>query len=250
MQFGLKLGSKNINYTKDIISFFKTGYFHYIELYAIPKSFNDTIKYWKQFSIPIIIHAPHSFDGINLSSYNEREENKKKLQETFNFADALKSEHIIFHAGINGSIDETITQLHPFVDSRCLIENVPIKGLNNEKCLGATLNEINYILNELQIEFCLDFGHAICAANTLKKYSFDFIRELLELNPKIYHLTDGNYTSEYDSHSHYGKGTFPLKKLLEMIPPGAKITNEAKHSSEFNLNDFKKDAYYIKRKTK
>ncbi|WP_461247267.1 TIM barrel protein [Treponema sp. R6D11] len=246
MQLGLKLGSKNVNYTKDILSFYEAGYFQYIELFTVPGSINDTIGYWKQLPMPIIIHAPHSFAGMNLSLPEERENNKKKLQETFQFADALKSETIIFHSGVNGKIEETISQLKPFVDSRCVIENKPMKGLNGEKCLGATPEEIKYISNELMIDFCLDFGHAICAANSMKKEPFELIKEFLALNPRMYHLTDGDYKGEYDSHLHYGKGTFPIKELIKLVPDGEKATNEAKYDSDNNLDDFKEDYLYVK----
>jgi len=245
MQFGLKLGSKDTNYTKDIFSFYEVGYFQYIELFAAIESYNDTIEYWKQFSIPIIIHAPHSFAGMNLSLYKEHENNKKKLEETFNFADSLKSEIIIFHSGVDGDIEETIRQLRSFVDTRCLIENKPLKGLNGEKCLGSTPEEIKYIINELKAGFCLDFGHAICAANSLKKEPIEFIKEFITFNPKMYHLTDGNYESETDTHFHYDKGNFPLKELIKLIPDGAKITNEARRDSPVDLNDFKEDYLYV-----
>jgi endonuclease IV len=246
MQFGLKLGSNNINYTKDILTFFEQGYFQYIELFAAINSYKETIEYWKQFSIPIIIHAPHSFAGMNLSLQEEREINKVKLQETLKFADVLKSEIIIFHSGVDGNIEETITQLRPFIDARSLMENKPAKGLNGEKCLGSTPEEIKFIINELQTGFCLDFGHAICTANLFNKEPLEYIKEYQALNPKLYHLTDGDYTSEYDSHFHYGKGTFPLKDLFEMVPAGSKITNEARHDSGDNLNDFKEDYFYAK----
>jgi len=245
MQFGLKLGSKNINYTEHILMFFEAGYFQYIELFTVPGSFNDTIGYWKQFSIPIIIHAPHSSAGMNLSLSEERESNKIKLQETFQFAEVLKSEIIIFHSGVNGEIEETINQLRPFIDSRCVIENKPMKGLNEEKCLGTTPQEIKFISKELQIDFCFDFGHAICAANSIKSEPFKFINEFILLKPRMYHLTDGDYTSEYDSHLHYGKGTFPIKELLNMVPNEKKVTNEAKHNSEINLEDFKEDYLFV-----
>ncbi|GHV77514.1 hypothetical protein AGMMS49942_23350 [Spirochaetia bacterium] len=245
MQLGLKLGSKDIRYTKDILSFYKQGYFQYIELFAVPGSFDDTIDYWKPFSIPIGIHAPHSMAGVNLSLSGERKNNNKKLRETVQFADSLNAEYIIFHGGINGSIEETISQLRPFADSRCLIENKPIRGLNDEKCIGALPDEISHITNELKIGFCLDFGHAICAANSLKKEPLSFINELVQLHPVMYHLTDGDYKSEYDSHIHYGQGTFPLRDLLKMVPVDAKLTNEAKHDSAIGFDDFKKDSEFL-----
>jgi endonuclease IV len=246
MQLGLKLGSINTNYTKDILSFYESGYFQYIELFAVSESYNTTIGYWKQFSIPIIIHAPHSFAGMNIACISERENNKMKLKEVFQFADALKAEFIIFHSGVNGIIEETISQLRPFVDFRCLIENKPARGLNNEKCLGSTPKEISYVMDELQMGFCLDFGHAICTANSLKQEPIELIWEFLTLAPRMYHLTDGDYASEYDSHLHYGKGTFPINELLKMITAEAKVTNEARHDSDSSLDDYKTDFFYVK----
>jgi len=243
MQFGLKLGSTNIKYTEDILSFYEEDYFQYIELFAVPESLNNTIEYWKQFSIPIIIHAPHSSAGMNLSLPEELENNKIKLLETFKFADILKSETIIFHSGVNGNIDETINQLRPFVDSRCVIENKPMKGLNGEKCLGSTPDEIKYITNNIQIGFCFDFGHAICAANSINKEPIRFIEDFLTFNPIMYHLTDGDYKGEYDSHLHYGKGNYPLLELIKMLPSNSKVTNEAKN--DVKLLDFKDDCIYF-----
>jgi endonuclease IV len=245
MQIGLKLGTKDIQYTEDIYSFYEQGYFHYIELFVVPETFDDTIHYWNQFPIPIVIHAPHSVAGMNLS-LNNRKANKLKLKETFRFADILHAEYIIFHSGLNGKVEETIYQLSSFVDARCLIENKPIKGLNNEKCIGATTDEVTCIMNELKIGFCLDFGHAICAANSLKEYPLAFINNFLQLKPAMYHLTDGDYTSEYDSHLHYGKGTFPIKELLRLVPNNVKLTNEAKHDSDANLDDFRDDIFYAR----
>jgi RimJ/RimL family protein N-acetyltransferase len=244
MKFGLKLGSENINYTEAIFSLYRHDYFHYIELFAIPGSLGDTIDYWKQFDIPFVIHAPHSMAGMNLSIKEHRKINKEKLWETFRFADSLNAEYIIFHPGVNGVIKETINQLMPFVDIRCLIENKPRKGLNNEGCIGSTFDELAYIINELKVGFCLDFGHAICAANSFHKDQLQYIKELLLLKPSMYHLTDGDYHSEYDSHLHYGKGNFPIRDILKLIPGGSKITDEAKHNSDDNLEDFKEDMLY------
>jgi sugar phosphate isomerase/epimerase len=246
MRLCLKLGTKNINYTEVIVAFYKAGYFQFMELFVVPGSYNDTVGYWKEFSFPMIIHAPHSFAGMNLSLKEERGNNEKILRETFQFADALKAEYVIFHSGVNGDIEETVSQLRPFADHRCVIENKPLKGINCEKCLGATPKEDRYILDELKAKFCLDFGHAICAANSLKKNPMEFIKEFLAFDPVIYHLTDGDYASERDTHLHYGDGTFPIKKLLAMIPDDALVTNEAKHDSDVDLNDFKEDFFYVK----
>jgi len=93
--------------------------------------------------------------------------------------------------------------------------------------------------------FCLDFGHAICAANTLKREPFEFINELIKLSPRVYHLTDGDYTSELDGHLHYGAGSFPLKELLTLVPNGGMVTNEAKRFNIENLLELKKDYFFL-----
>jgi len=249
MLLGLKLGTKNLDYTKDIFELYEKKYFQYIELFVFPGSFEDTINYWKQFDIPFVIHAPHSLAGMNLALAGEREANKIKIAETFQFADSLRAKYIIFHSGLDGSAEETVAQLLPFTDGRCLIENKPVTGLNGEKGIGATPQEIVFITGALKARFCLDFGHAICAANSLKREPFSFIRELLELNPAMYHLTDGDFFTWRDSHLHYGKGSFPLARLLALMPPDAMLTNEAKHDYTDQLDDFAEDVIYLRQHT-
>ena len=179
---------------------------------------------------------------------SERNINENKIREAFQFADTLNANYIIFHPGINGLIDETIKQLRPFVDSRCLIENKPFKGSGTNIGIGSTQQELAFILNELRIGFCLDFGHAICAANSFKKEPMVYIHELLQLHPAMFHLTDGDYQGEHYIHLHYGKGTFPIKKILDIIPNNSRLTNEAKHDSDFYLDDFKKDVLFLRLK--
>lgn len=244
---GLKLGSKDTQYTDDILRYYDEGIFQYIELFAISDTYSDTISYWKQFCIPFGIHAPHSAAGLNLACKENREINKSKIEESVKFADSLKSSYIIFHSGVNGTCEEVITQLKPYVDSRVLIENKPIKGLNGSTCVGATVQELDCIIAGLNSGFCLDFGHAICAARTQNIEPLEFIRQLKEkFNPQVYHLTDGDYMSELDSHLHYGEGSFPIKVLLKFVPKGAMVTNEAKRCDIESLNELKKDSKILK----
>ena len=89
---GLKIGSKDTQYTDDILRYYDEGVFQYIELFAIPGTYNDTISYWKQFNIPFGIHAPHSMAGLNLSNSFMRNENTRKIIESYKFADELKAD--------------------------------------------------------------------------------------------------------------------------------------------------------------
>lgn len=245
---GLKLGSIDTQYTPEILQYYEQGLFQYIELFAISETFNNTISYWKQFNIPFGIHAPHSAAGLNLANSISRNNNKTKIEESIKFADALNAKYIIFHSGTNGILEETVEQLMPFADERFLIENKPIRGLDGSTCVGCTYEDLRRIIGGIGngCGFCLDFGHAICAANTLKKEPFDFIKELYMLNPRVYHLTDGNFSSDLDSHLHYGEGNFPLKELLATVPDGEMITNEAKRSRSDCIDEFRDDSVFLR----
>lgn len=244
---GLKIGSRDVQYTEEILSFYEQGIFQYIELFTLSDTFNNTISYWKQFNIPFGIHAPHSAAGLNLACIANRKLNEPKITEAVKFADALKAKYIIFHSGTNGMPGEVIHQLKPFADERFLIENKPIRGLDGSTCVGSVFGDLKLIIDGIGrgCGFCLDFGHAICAANTLKREPIDFIKELCLLNPKLYHLTDGGYKSELDSHLHYGNGSFPLKGLLRFVPNNGMITNEAKRSNCESLKEFRDDYCFL-----
>lgn len=247
IKLGLKIGSKDTQYAEEILKYYEQGIFQYIELFAISGTYSDTIDHWKQFDIPFGIHAPHSAAGLNLACVANRNLNKNKIAESVKFADALKAKYIIFHSGTNGIPNEVVTQLTPFADERFLIENKPIRGLDGSTCVGSIFGDLKLIIDGIGsgCGFCLDFGHAICAARTLKKEPMEFINELRNLNPRVYHLTDGDFNSELDSHLHYGAGSFPLKDLLALVPDGGMVTNEAKRFNLESLSEFKKDSEFL-----
>lgn len=249
VKLGLKIGSKDTQYTDEILEYYDKGVFQYIELFAIPGTYNDTISYWKQFNIPFGIHAPHSAAGLNLANVANRKVNELKIAESIHFADELKAKYIIFHSGTNGMPNEVVKQLSPFADERFLIENKPIRGLDGSTCVGSIYSDLKLIIDGIGkgTGFCLDFGHAICAARTLKREPMEFINELRNLNPRVYHLTDGDFNSELDSHLHYGTGSFPLKKLLALVPDAGMVTNEAKRNNINTLEEFMSDSEFLKR---
>lgn len=249
INLGLKIGSKDTQYTEEILKYYEQGVFQYIELFTLCGTYDDTISYWKQFDIPFGIHAPHSAAGLNLACVANRELNKNKIAEAIKFADELKAKYIIFHSGTNGMPGEVVTQLKPFADERFLIENKPIRGLDGSTCVGSIYGDLKLIIDGIGngCGFCLDFGHAICAARTLKREPMEFINELRNLNPRVFHLTDGDFNSELDSHLHYGAGSFPLKDLLALVPDGGMVTNEAKRINLNTLKEIEQDSKYLHR---
>ena len=52
LYLGLKLGSRDTQYTADILRDYEQGVFQYIELFTLTGSYDDTVSYWRQFDIP------------------------------------------------------------------------------------------------------------------------------------------------------------------------------------------------------
>ena len=250
-KLGLKLWSINTDYYYDeAIRLYNDGVFDYIELYVVPDTL-ETIEKWKKLNIPFIIHCPHFAHGFNLAKVEKKDSNRKIFDEVQKFADKLNVQYIVIHGGIDGNIEETAMQLASFNEHRALIENKPFVALPNrmggEYCRGYNVEEIKSVMDFAKCGFCLDFGHAICAANSLNKDVYSYIVDFAKLNPTMYHLTDiGDITSPYDSHPHLGTGQLDIKRILNLIPQGKNITIETIKNSKENLDDFIEDMNYLK----
>lgn len=250
-KIGLKLWSCNTDYYFDeAIRLYNQNIYDYIELYVVPDTI-DTLSKWEKMNIPFIIHNAHFAHGFNLAKRDHEKRNREIYEQTVRFADSLNARYIIFHGGIDGSIQETIRQLFAFNESRALIENKPFVALPNKMggrfCRGATIEEISLIVKNVKCGFCLDIGHAICSANSQKKEPYAFVREMLQLKPKMFHLSDiGDMTSIYDAHPHLGTGKLDIAKLKENVfPENAIISIETNKENKKNLNDYIRDVEYL-----
>lgn len=249
-KFGLKLWSTNDNYKKEALSLYEQGIYHYIELYAVPGTYDTHINLWKNIGIPFVIHAPHFREGMNLAKKENRAGNMALISETRKFADALKADNIVIHPGIAGEKEETVTQLNEINDARILVENKPYYALDDGLiCNGASVEEMQYILDKTKLGFCLDIGHAFCTARGLGGEPMDFLKKFLNLKPEMFHLTDGDYSSVYDRHDHIGKGNYDMHAILKLIPQGKRITIETVKDSKESLADFEEDILLLERLT-
>jgi len=248
VQLGLKLFSINQPYVLEALKLYEAQVFDYIELYAYPQSFKETIGFWKDLPIPFIIHAPHFGHGMNLACKEKKYSNQQLAHEAFLFADKLKAPWVVFHPGVEGNQEETIRQIQGIFDSRILIENKPYYSTDKKYvCRGWGVEELQAICQTTKTGFCLDFGHAICAANSKKEDVLLFLQKLLALKPALYHLTDGHFKGETDTHLHFEQGDYPIAKLFSFIPQKSFITNEATKDYPDSLKDFQQDMYYLKK---
>ena len=248
---GLKLWSPNTGaYLSEARRLFAAGLYDYIELYVIPGAEQD-LAAWQAVEIPFIIHAPHFAHGFNLAKAEKEADNRALYGLVKQYADALRAPFIIFHGGIDGSIEETARQLAALDEPRALIENKPYMALPNRmggtQCRGYNVEEIKCVQDASGCGFCFDFGHAICAANSLEQEPYAYIEHFLaNTSPQMYHLTDvDDMASPFDTHRHLGAGKMDIPRLLALVPQGCPITFETDKDSKENLNDFEHDMLWL-----
>ena len=251
-KIGLKLWSCNTDYYfEEAIRLYNQNIYNYIELYVVPDTV-DTLQKWKKLNIPFIIHNAHFAHGFNLAKRDHEKRNHEIYEQTVRFADALNAKYIIFHGGIDGTVQETIRQLSAFNEPRALIENKPFIALPNRMggyyCRGATFYELKQIIENVKCGFCLDFGHAVCSANSQKINPYDFIITLSQFKPSMFHLSDiTDMTSPYDAHPHLGTGHLDIARLKwEIMPSDAIISIETNKDNKENLYDFEDDVNCLK----
>jgi deoxyribonuclease-4 len=244
-KIGLKVWSTNLNYIPIIRDLFDRKIFDYIELFTVPGSL-ETVAYWKSLDIPFVLHAPHSAVGLNPGDNARREDNSELVRQVDVFFHALSPEFVIFHPGVDGSLDEAIAQFRfygerfPAMYQKIVIENKPQRGLNDEKCLGASPREIDQLLKGTGRGFCFDSTHAICYAQSAKLPWKNVLKDFMLLKPVIFHICDGHY-AEKDAHLHLGDGEYDLDHIIRMLPLDGMVSLETPKDSRDNLNDFIKD---------
>ena len=252
MKIGLKLWSVNTDaYLREAGRLYADGVFSYIELFVVPDTL-DTLDAWHRLheerSVPFVIHNAHAAAGFNLADRSAEVRNREICAQTRKFADALDARYVIFHGGVDGSIEETSRQLKALEEPRALLENTPVKPLPNKagvtSCRGATIDDIGHVLAATGCGFCLDVGHAICAANAQGLEPYSYIAELSRrFKPAMFHLSDVvDMSSPYDAHPHLGTGALDIARLKrELFPGDAMISIETVKDSPTDLGDFVQD---------
>jgi sugar phosphate isomerase/epimerase len=247
LNIGLKLYSTDTSLIDNALRIQEEGFYDYIELYIIPGSYKQAISDWMLFNVPFIIHAPHSFHGINLAQANMWKANQRNFKEAQLFADSLGADIIIVHGGNNGSLVETLRQIVLLDEKRIALENKPKFGLKNEVCIGWSPSEFRQAVDAgFPNAFVLDFVHAICAANSLDVDVMVIINEFMKFKPRIFHLSDGDNSSEKDIHLNLGKGSLDLAGFLSFVPEGALLTIETPRNPSNGLEDFVNDICFLR----
>lgn len=206
IRFGLKLWSTNTGVAGDVSKLIADGLFQYIELMVVP---DTDISVFRKMDVPFIIHATSENWDVNIARKDREGLNFDAIGDCLAWADALRAEYLILHPGF-GELDVAVDFLSKLSDRRILIENMPKLGMDGEKMIGYAPLEIKKLVAN-KFGFCLDLNHAAKAAASVKKNYKQYIADFLKLNPKVFHISDGNFESESDDHLNIGKGNYDFK---------------------------------------
>ncbi len=232
--FGLKLWSSNTNLIKDIDKLIELHTFHFIELSPIP---GTAISPFQQISVPYVIHITPEKFGVNIADNNKYELNNQIFRECLKWADKLNAKYIVIHPGWS-DLNNSVKFLEKFDDTRFLIENMPKVGIIGEKMVGYDLNQLQSLMGK-KFGFCLDLNHAIKAAISLEIDYKEWVIQLLRLNPKLFHISDGILTIESDEHLNIGTGQYDMNFLMQCIEKSSEkmVTLETPRENNSLMSD-------------
>ncbi|MFC1630141.1 TIM barrel protein [Patescibacteria group bacterium] len=241
IKFGLKLWSTNYHLLDEARRLINEDIFHYIELMVIP---DTEISPFQKIEVPYIIHIPHSSFGLNIADKEKEKFNLEIINQNIKWADELSAKYLILHPDF-GEIKTAKNLLKKIEDKRILIENMPKVGINMEKMVGFAPEQIKELMGG-KFGFCLDLNHAIKAAISLKKDYKNHIKDFLKLQPKVFHISDGNLNKEKDEHLNIGEGEYDFKFLLNCIKNNDSklVTLEIPRN---NLNSFEENLENLKK---
>ena len=243
IKFGLKIWSINSDLLEKAKELVDRGVFQYIELTPIPYT---EVTPFLEYNLPYIIHITTERYGLNIADKEKEKFNLKVINNCIKWADKLNAGYLILHPGF-GLIDTTIEFLNRIDDKRILIENMPKVGINNEKMIGYTPEQIKALMDN-KFGLCLDLNHAIKAAASLRRPYREFIEEFLRLNPKMFHISDGKLNNEKDEHLGIGWGDYDFEFLIDCIKE-AKSEYVTLETPRTNLNSFDEDLKNLERLT-
>jgi sugar phosphate isomerase/epimerase len=218
MNIGLKIWSKNYISFKKLHELFDKKIINHIELYVVPGTFSAK-------KLSLLKGLPMHFHASNDCNLVEKDKNyEDTINELRKFKDFFGIKKVIFHPGViinneQKDIEKVIVNLNDLTkEFDVILENVPREGYDGTTLLASDPINFKKIIDNVNVEVCLDIGHAITSSVYHKKDPIEYIKKYLEFKPIMFHIADGNVLSKVDCHMDIGKGTFPLKEIIKLLP--------------------------------
>lgn len=211
IQYGLKLWSTNDSLLPAAAQLISDSVFQYVELNPVP---GTDIGPFLSYNIPYVIHITTERHGVNIADPTKELINMNLITESLRWADTLQARYCILHPGF-GDLVHALEFLKQISDPRILIENMPKTGMDGERMVGHTPQQIESLMGG-KFGFCLDINHAIKAAISLDVPCWDYVMEFCDLKPSLFHIADGSLSSERDEHLPIGAGEYNFSNLRKV----------------------------------
>ena len=166
--------------------------------------------------VEVQVHAP--LNDINIASINPtiRKASIKEVKRSMEMASMIGSDIVTVHPGLYSPLsvywDKTLKnskrslkELNEFAiehNIKMAMENLPEMWLT----ICNTFEETKEFLDELELDFCLDVGHAYTAGD---------LEDFLEIKPINVHLHDN--VGEEDVHLKLGDGEIDFREVLSSL---------------------------------
>jgi endonuclease IV len=223
MKIGVKIFPEDLAYAKRI-----ARYCDFFEVMAVPES---NFRALKALGRPFTIHTIHSRWGFNPADPDKVKMNILGVETAKKAAEILHADTIVVHPGEletdKCSIENSIHFLSK-LDSRFIVENMPASsgGLPH---VGGSVEDILRIREKTRKGMCLDFPHAAEFAHQNHVYYIDFVKQLLSLKPRYFHISDTKIGTKTDMHLHLKEGDLNLNHFIDILPKDARIALETAH---------------------
>lgn len=166
--------------------------------------------------IQVQVHAP--LNDINIASLNPdiRKTSVDEVKKSLKMASMIDAGLVTVHPGIYSPLSrymediielskESLIELKRSAEEygvNLAVENLPEMWLT----LCSEPEDIEYLTNEVGLDFCLDIGHA---------YIADSLEEFLNFSPVNVHIHDNE--GDKDLHLPLGEGEINLKRVLRSL---------------------------------
>lgn len=209
MEVGIKLWSSNpVKYVDE------AGFADFIEV--LPINISSISKFQRR-ERKYVIHVPHEIFGF--SPLVSIQKSRKLLNLAITAARKLKAELLIMHGGFakcNPDEKTTVEGLKKIAKlaktvsyGRLVIENSFPKGRfhldQGKHYICYSYEQLNQVIKESGIGFCLDFEHAAITAHQLGLNFKDHVAQLMTLGPEYFQLsgvrldTNSHHTTIFNS---------------------------------------------------
>ncbi|MFH1399937.1 MAG: TIM barrel protein, partial [Nanoarchaeota archaeon] len=155
--------------------------------------------------------------------------------------DEVDAKFVVVNPGVKFnnrcSVQQFAAVLSRFPKERILFENMPPLRNRTYPHYGRNYDEVQSIIKLTGFGFCLDFCHAAASAYFFEREPVKFCEDLVDLNPTIFHLSNGKKRSFIDQHLHFDEGEFDMVAFRSMLPQDAWVELETPLHEHIQLRE-------------